>query len=190
MVPLLSPVLLWLLQRDGNKIQQATVSGLSPAHGGASYTANSLSPGQPYQITVTAKGPGGTGPTDIKSTPFTTAPAPQTSCGQPQSVSNIRREGATMSGSMVQMTIAWDKPSNPFECIKEYLVTVYEAGNSNAIKTATVAAPNTRFSDNVYYPGKAYEFYIYARNPNLGASGNGVGLRSQPILAPTQAVPL
>jgi len=44
-----------------------------------------------------------------------------------------------------------------------FLFTVYEAGNSNAIKTATVAAPNTRFSDNVYYPGKAYEFYIYAR---------------------------
>lgn len=42
-------------------------------------------------------------------------------------------------------------------------VTVYEAGKNNAIKTATVTAPNTRFSDNIYYPGKAYEFYIYAR---------------------------
>lgn len=28
------------------------------------------------------------------------------------------------------------------------------------------------------------------RNPGMGAMGNGVGLRSQPIYAPSQAVPL
>jgi hypothetical protein len=92
---------------------------------------------------------------------------------------------------MVQMTIAWDKPAGTDDnCVKEYSVAVYEAGSNSAIKTTTIYAPNTRYSDNIYYPGKGYEFFIYARNPNIGASGNGVGLRSQPIFAPTQAVPL
>lgn len=43
------------LQRDGQKIQSATVSGISPAHGSASYTATGLLPGEPYQFTVTPK---------------------------------------------------------------------------------------------------------------------------------------
>lgn len=40
---------------------------------------------------------------------------------------------------------------------------VYEAGSKNAIKTTTIVAPNTRYSDNIYYPNKSYEVYIYAR---------------------------
>jgi hypothetical protein len=40
---------------------------------------------------------------------------------------------------------------------------VYETGSNSAIKTTTIYAPNTRYSDNIYYPGKSYEFYIYAR---------------------------
>ena len=43
------------LQRDGRKVQQSTVSNISPAHAGASYTATGLQPGQPYQFTVTPK---------------------------------------------------------------------------------------------------------------------------------------
>jgi hypothetical protein len=40
---------------------------------------------------------------------------------------------------------------------------VYEAGSKTAIKTTTIYAPNTRYTDNIYYPGKGYEFWIYAR---------------------------
>lgn len=88
-------------------VQSATVTGMSPAHSSTSYTATGLNPGAAYQFDVTAKGPhlvdqGGVGQTDIRSTPFTTAAAPS-SCGQPQAVTNIRRDGAYPSGSMVMM---------------------------------------------------------------------------------------
>jgi hypothetical protein len=56
-------------------------------------------------LSLRGRGPAGSGPTDIRSTPFTTAaaPTPTPSCGQPQAVTNIRREGAQLSGSMIQM---------------------------------------------------------------------------------------
>lgn len=176
-----------VVKRDGNVLQSASVP-VSPVHTSASYTAKGLSPGQPYQFRVTAKGNAGTGPTDISSTPFTTAAA--FNCRQPQAVTNIRRAGATPAGAKVSMTIAWDpSPSKP-ECVKEYIVTAYEAGSKVALKSSTIPVPTTRYTDDNYQPGKSYEFYIYARNPSAGAMGNGVGLRSQPIMAPVAAVPL
>lgn len=44
------------------------------------------------------------------------------------------------------------------------------AGGQYAFKTAT--------------PGAKYEIWVYGRNPALGASGNGAGMRSAPMMAP------
>jgi hypothetical protein len=39
---------------------------------------------------------------------------------------------------------------------------VREAGDTSAIKTINTVAPKTRYTDKIYYPGKSYEFYIFA----------------------------
>jgi hypothetical protein len=43
------------------------------------------------------------------------------------------------------------------------LAAVYESGSKTAVKSTIIEAPNTRYTDNIYYPGKQYEFFIFAR---------------------------
>lgn len=64
---------------------------------------------------------------------------------------------------VVPQTIAWDPSPSAPACVKEYIVTTYAAGSTTAIKTTTVPVSTTQFTDNIYQPGKSYEFNIYAR---------------------------
>lgn len=72
----------------------------------------------------------------------------------------------------------------PASCIKEYVINVYKKGQNAILKSTTVTAPTTRYTDNIYDAGQQYEFYIYARNPAAGAMGNGVGIKSEAFMAP------
>jgi hypothetical protein len=40
---------------------------------------------------------------------------------------------------------------------------VYPAGSNSAIKTTSVPGTTLTYTDNIYSPGKDYEFYIYGR---------------------------
>jgi Fibronectin type III domain len=82
-----------------------------------------------------------------------------------------------VSPSASDLTFSWLAPqeSGTPSCIAEYVVTLYQGGQTNALQTVSVknspGAPSNQYTFKNLKPGYGYQISVYGRNPKLGASG-------------------